>query len=118
MFNIPLPNLINLQKGEEWIVKLLEHCNDKSVFLYQGLIMRKFQLANNTWISHLVLPQKLASKMIKYYHERAWLKHESVHKMKRHLQTIFKLRLGASIGRRVCRSVCLTKFSMMLLMDG
>ena len=54
--------------------------------------MTKKQLCTGMWVSQIILPETLAHDLIYEYHKRMYIKHDSVKKMRRHLETLFYIR--------------------------
>ena len=93
-------NLIIAQEEDVWISKLDTNMHQR-FFKYQGLVMQKKQLQNGIWVSQIVLPQNLAHDLITMYHSRLYVKHESVRKMKKHLDTLFHIRNYEQVAQNI-----------------
>ena len=107
--NMSIQNLISLQQQEKWILNAQKRHN---FFITEGLLFRATQLSNGVKISQLVLPDKLSFDLIKIFHNKPFVMHNSVNKMQRHLAQIFYIRNFNIIAKQVidnCRFCLLNK---------
>ena len=102
--SMSVANLIAAQSSDNWISKSFKNCQDGTIFKYQNIIMRKYQLLNGAWVSQIILPEQMAEAMINRYHRRPYIKHESITKMKRHLETLFYIRGYNRIAQKIINS--------------
>ena len=97
---VDIHQLVLAQKQDSWISKL-ETGKNKAYFKLDEIIMTKKQLENGIWVSQIILPAALAYELIHIYHQRLFVKHESVLKMRRHLETLFYIRNYAKIAQKI-----------------
>ena len=88
--------LIRSQKEEKWIVSILNKLNDKGIFqnyfLYEGILMRKFQLQNSIYVNQIVLPESIGTAVIKRFHAKNCFQHLGALHMMRHISQVFYIR--------------------------
>ena len=109
--DMDIQRLILAQKQDSWISKL-EIGKNKVYFTFENIVMTKKQLSNGIWVSQILLPERLAHELISMYHKRLYIKHESVQKMRRHLETLFHIRRFARVAQQVvnnCKFCALNK---------
>ena len=93
-----IDNLIKFQTQEKWIMNMK---NKPNIFQLDGLIFRKYQINNGVTVSQILLPDTIAEKMIKIFHERPFISHIGVAKMNRHLSQIFYIRNFNKIAQNI-----------------
>ena len=53
--------LIKSQHEEKWIASILAKLNNKGLyqnyFIYEGILLRKFQLQNSIYVNQIVMPE-------------------------------------------------------------
>ena len=100
-----IDNLIQLQNEEKWIGNLLINPSPPgSVFKYEGIMMRKKQLLNGSYVSQIIIPEKISKALLKAYHERPCIKHDSVKKMKHNIQTLFYIKNYDKLCQEIIKS--------------
>ena len=72
--DISIQNLIVLQKQEKWILNAEKRHN---FFHTEGLLFRATQLSNGVKVCQLVLPDKLSYDLIKIFHQKPFVLHNS-----------------------------------------
>ena len=110
LFQMEVQNLILAQKQDPWISKL-ETGKNKLYFTYEDIVMTKKRLGNGLWVSQILMPEALAYDLITQYHKRLYIKHESVLKMKRHLDTLFHIRNYNKIAQKVVNDCTFCAFN-------
>ena len=97
--------LITLQNKEQWIsdiIKvLLKNTFHQNFYMNNGVLFRKFLMANHIMATQIVLPMQLGEPLISRFHSHSFFKHMGAKSMNRHLQPIFYIKNFYDLATRV-----------------
>jgi hypothetical protein len=70
-------------------------------FMYENILLRKYQLKNSIKVNQIVLPEDLARTIIKHFHAKDYFQHLGSLKMERHMVSVFYIRNFVKIANEV-----------------